>query len=545
MNRENELKDPFAHGVIGRREFIVKGGLLGLAAGAIQSLLAAGGPAMAATAGQVKRGGTLTHAINWTVPSMDPHISTLPQHALNENAYEGLVRLRADPKTWEQKVVGVLAESWKSPDAKTIVFKLRQGVQFHDGSNFDAQVAAWNFLRARDHPKSMIKATLKVIDTIKAVDKQTLEIKTKDDNAALLRVLAHVNGGLVRMVSKAAFDKNGEEWLQRNAVGTGPFKFKQWITDDRVILERNVDYWEAGADGKPLPYLDGLVMRYIPDPTVSVIDMRAGAVHLVEGMALKDITTLKTDPSLAYVELPWAGQIYFMMGFNTGASPFNDVKVRRAALYGIDRVGMHKTLGFGVGAPQYYGNWLPGFLGYDESVPKYEYDPDKVKQLLKEAGYPDGISIELKVIAREPENTIGEFVQQMWTNVGIKTKLVSQERLSWIDAVRAKNFQTCFWRGSSIAGVDPDLLRTVVKCGGPDNWSQFCDPEIDRLMDQGAATPDAKKRQEIYRNVLSLIQERAYVGSGFLAPVLSGYRNEVQGLDFNFATPNLRASWLK
>jgi peptide/nickel transport system substrate-binding protein len=233
------------------------------------------------------------------------------------------------------------------------------------------------------------------------------------------------------------------------------------------------------------------------------------------------------------------------MGFNTGTSPFNDVRVRQAALYGIDRVGMHKTLGFGVGAPQYYGNWFPSVLGYDEGVLKYEYNPDKVRQLLREAGYPDGVSIELKVIAREPENTIGEFVQQMWTGVGIKTKLVSQERLSWIDAVRAKNFQTCFWRGSSIAAVDPDLLRTVVKCGGPDNWSQFCDPEIDRLMDQGGGTTDAKKRQEIYRTVLSLIQERAYVGSGFLAPVVSGYRNEVQGLDFNFATPNLRAAWLR
>jgi peptide/nickel transport system substrate-binding protein len=502
-------------------------------------------PVTAATAEQVKRGGTLTHAINWTVPSMDPHISTLPQHALNENVYEGLVRLRADPKTWAQSVAGVLAESWRSPDAKTIVFKLRQGVQFHDGSSFDAQVASWNFLRARDHAKSMIKATLRVIDTVRALDKQTLEIKTKDDNAALIRVLAHVNGGLVRMVSKAAFDKNGEEWLQRNPVGTGPFKFRRWITDDRVILDRNPDYWEAGADGKALPYLEGLVLRYIPDPTVSLVDMRAGAVHLIEGMALKDIATLRADPSLAYVELPWAGQIYFMMGFNTGTSPFNDVRVRQAALYGIDRVGMHKTLGFGVGAPQYYGNWFPSVLGYDEGVLKYEYNPDKVRQLLREAGYPDGVSIELKVIAREPENTIGEFVQQMWTGVGIKTKLVSQERLSWIDAVRAKNFQTCFWRGSSIAAVDPDLLRTVVKCGGPDNWSQFCDPEIDRLMDQGGGTTDAKKRQEIYRTVLSLIQERAYVGSGFLAPVVSGYRNEVQGLDFNFATPNLRAAWLR
>ena len=154
------------------------------------------------------------------------------------------------------------------------------------------------------------------------------------------------------------------------------------------------------------------------------------------------------------------------------------------------------------------------------------------------------MSIELKVISREPENTIGEFAQQMWSAVGIKTKLVSLERLAWIDAVRANNFQAAFWRGVFQTVVDPDVLKTRITCGAPGNWAQVCDPDIDRLMDEGGATMDPRKRHEIYRGVLRLVQERAYLGTGIVMPLLMAYRKEVQGLRFNFQVPNVTTAWL-
>lgn len=547
MDRDTEeLRKGYVRGVFSRRELMRRAALLGISAGALRGLATPCSAASSPTSSiQIKRGGTVVHSVNWTVPTMDPHLASQPEHIIYEQLYDGLLRLDlVDPKTWEHKVTGVLAESWEQKDARTLVFKLRQGVKFHDGSQFDAEVAKWNFLRARDHPKSEVKASLKAISSVNALDRSTLEVKTRTDNAALLRILAFTAGGSVRMVSKAAFDKNGEVWLQRNPTGTGPFRFKQWISDDRVIMERNPDYFTAGADGKPLPYLDGLVIRYIPDPTVALMDMRAGAVHFVERMVFKDADTVRDNPSLALVELPWAGQVYFEVGFNTDIAPFNDVRVRQAALHGVDRVGMHNALGFGLGKPMYYPYCISGTMGYDESVLKYEYNPEKVKALLKEAGYPDGISIELKVIAREPENTIGEFAQQMWSAVGIKTKLVSLERLSWIDQVRAKRFQANFWRGAVWAIVDPELTRNLVACGMGGNWSLFCDKDVDRLLDEGLAILDPKKRAEIYRQVWQTLQERAYVGSGFLAPIISGYRKEMQGLTFNFLTPTLRTVWL-
>jgi peptide/nickel transport system substrate-binding protein len=401
----------------------------------------------------IRRGGTLVGAINWTYPSLDPHLSTIGVLPGYEAMFDALVRFElADAKTGQHRIVGQLAESWEQPDPRTYVFKLKRGVKFHDGSPFDAEVARWNVLRMRDHPKSSRKNYLTDVESVEARDGSTLVIKHKAARAAFLPILAYHYAGKAHMISKAAMDKLGEEGFARNPVGSGPFKFKQWVTDDRVLLERNPGYHVTGADGKPLPYLDGVVWRYIPDPTVSLVDMRAGTLHVLEWVPTKDVASIKADPNLATYDMPWAGQVYFQVGFNVGVPPFNNALVRRAAVYGIDREGMAKALGFGIGVPHYYPKFMSGALGYDESLAKNEYDPAKVKGLLKEAGFPDGVSIELKVIAREPENTIGEFVQQMWTNVGIKTKLVSMERLSWIDAVRAKNFQACFWRGTPGGG---------------------------------------------------------------------------------------------
>jgi peptide/nickel transport system substrate-binding protein len=478
---------------------------------------------------------------------MDPHISTMASLPGYDAMFDSLVRFElADPRTGQHKVVGHLAESWEQPDARTYVFKLKRGVKFHDGSAFDAEVAKWNVLRMRDHPKSNRKNNLASIETVEARDRFTLVIRHKAPRAAFLAILAYHWAGRTHMISKAALDKLGEEGFARTPVGSGPFKFKQWITDDRVILERNPDYHEMGADGKPLPYLDGVVWRYIPDPTVSLVDMRAGTLHFLETVAAKDVASIKVNPDLTTYDMPWAGQVYFQVGFNIDAPPFNNVLIRRAAAQGIDREGMAKALGFGIAAPHYYPKFMSGALGYDDSLPKNEYDPAKVKALLKEAGLPDGVSIELKVIAREPENTIGEFAQQMWTNVGIKTKLVAMERLSWIDAVRAKNFQACFWRGNpGGAVVDPDIQRARVICGGENNWSQFCDAEIDKLMDEGGRTSDPKKRHEIYTRVLRLIQEKAYLAGGILVPLVDAYRKDVQGLRFDFQVPDLRAAWLK
>ncbi len=170
-----------------RRAFVT-----GMSGAALAALASRTSTALAQPA--IKRGGTLVESINWTYPTLDPHLSSQPFMAGFEAMYNTLVRFElADPKTGEQKVVGDLADSWEQPDAKTIVFKLRQGVTFHDGSAFDADSAAWNVLRVRDHPKSQWKTQLGVLESAEALNKNTLRLRLKTPSPGFLRSMAYAS----------------------------------------------------------------------------------------------------------------------------------------------------------------------------------------------------------------------------------------------------------------------------------------------------------------------------------------------------------------
>ena len=192
--------------------------------------------------------------------------------------------------------------------------------------------------------------------------------------------------------------------------------------------------------------------------------------------------------------------------------------------------GMAKALGFGAATGHYYPYYTEGTLGFDPSVERYEYNPDKVKELLTEAGYPDGIDLELLVIAREPEATIGEFAQQMWTAVGINTELKLLERVAWGELLQStEDFQATFWRGQLWPSVDPEFARPVLGCGATSNWSLFCDDEIEAALDEGLTTSDPAERSEIYSRMWRVVHEKAYVSGGYLIPSFVAYRQEVNG----------------
>ena len=193
--------------------------------------------------------------------------------------------------------------------------------------------------------------------------------------------------------------------------------------------------------------------------------------------------------------------------------------------------------------PQYYPYWTPSLAGYDDSVEKYQYNPDKVKQLLTEAGFPNGVEVDLLVIQREPEATIGQYAAQMWTKVGIKTTLKALERLSWINSVHDMNFQSCFWRNSP-GQADPSQLTSNILSDGPNNWSGFKDPEIDSLMAKADQTLDATQRADVYKQVLKRLQDQAYLGEGYLVPFNYVITKKLQGLAAEFGIPDFTGAWL-
>ncbi len=271
---------------------------------------AAGAPtsAPAAAASAIKRGGQVVQAKAWTYPTFDIHTSSQPQNSGYHMMFDYLLRYeRTDPKSSKFSLQPSLAESWEQTDPKTVVFHLRKGVKFHDGSDFNADVAKWNLTDLRDNPKSFGKSYLSDVESIDAPDANTLKITLKAPSSSLPFRLSGANYGVMGMMSKVAYDKLGEEGFGKAPVGTGPMKFKQWITDDRLTVEKFDGYWRNGADGKPLPYIDSFVSRYVPDLTVAMADLQSGQLMAAEDMPTNQLKVVQASNQLQLIESP--GQV--------------------------------------------------------------------------------------------------------------------------------------------------------------------------------------------------------------------------------------------
>ncbi len=496
-------------------------------------------------AAQVKRGGTLRVALVFTLPTLDPHLTTSrynPAYLLLFDQFMRHTLVDREKGVFESRPE--LAESWNRPSPTEFVMKLRRDVKFHDGSEFDAEVAKWNIERWMTHPKFYGKSYVEPFKSVDVVDKYTVRINLKTPMSSLEAVLGGSTDPVFAVISKSAFEKLGETEFGNKPVGSGPMKLVEWKRDDHITLERFEGYWGKGVDGKPLPYFDRYVERFIQDPTVILAEMRSGNIDLTENIEAKDIAAVRSNPDLVYWQIDWSGPHYFTCGFSFKGGKFhNNLKLRQAALYAIDREAMAKTFGFGIGKPHYYPYWGPGMLGYDESLPKYDYQPEKAKQMVKEAGYPDGVDVTLSVITRQPELRIGEMVKSMWDAVGLRTTLENMERLAWIEKVNSGNFDAAFWRQAP--SPDPDLASRGLVTGAGANWPGASIPELDKAMAEGRAEADPKKRHEIYKRAQQIIYETAYWGVGFFMPENKVYRKNVKGVSVTFQYIDPRGIWIE
>ena len=283
--------------------------------------------------------------------------------------------------TEQRTFEGQLAESYEIDENKlTMTFHIRKGVKFHDGSDFNAHVAAWNY--------NLFIKTGKIqysdqIESVVVSDDYTLVLHLKRYNNQMLYAY-----GWVPIWSQAAFEKNGKEWCRKNLVGTGPFKQKEWKRDAYLKWERFEDYWQKGK-----PYLDGIEVIYIPDPMTASQLMQAKEADLWRTPPVREQAALsKTD---LVRKSYWTGEDS-MIYLNTKnpESPTYNKKVREAIEYAIDKPAIAKATGFGFGGPIYLfhpsGNWA-----YDATYTPRTYDPEKARRLLAEAGYPDGLKLKL------------------------------------------------------------------------------------------------------------------------------------------------------
>jgi peptide/nickel transport system substrate-binding protein/glutathione transport system substrate-binding protein len=377
-------------------------------AGAGGALLLPGGARAAETP---KRGGTLNVCMIYNPAALDPVTGRNgPDFNTLLALYDGLTTL--DPQTLDPKPGLARAWSWKDP--KTLVLDLQDGVVFHDGTAFDAEVVKFNLDRARTDPRSNAKADASTVESVEVTGKLQVTLHLPQPNAALLTILADRPG---LMVSPTAIKNAKGGNVDRTPVGTGPFKFVSWQDNVRIELVRNEKYWRRG-----LPYLDRLVLNIINEQQTALRSLIAGQNDIGINLDIQLKAVADRSPHLVTTLVP---DMYIWGAYlNFGRPPLDNVKVRQALSYGIDRAAMNKVIaaGLDLGGNGVIPSWH--WACDPASFQTYTYDPEKAKKLLAEAGHPNGIEIPMLGWSDQTSMQRQELAITQLAKAGIRVKLM-------------------------------------------------------------------------------------------------------------------------
>lgn len=342
---------------------------------------------------------------------------------------------------WDEKgnLISVLAESWDTDTKnKTITYHLRKGVKFHDGTPFNAEACRWNLQLGKETGRLTDGQFVKSIDV---VDEYTLRLTCTEYSSVSL-----LNYGWLQQYSPTAFNTHGKEYLRTHAVGTGPFKLVDFQRDTFIKYEKNNDYWRKG-----LPLLDGVEVRFIPNPMTASMMMESKEADIwLDVQEVKYIVDLEQKG----FKINWGpGMLWALLPANAKdpKSPYANKKVREAVEYAIDRQTIAKTLGFG--KFEALAQIVPSFSpAYNPNYNPRPYSPEKAKQLLAEAGYPNGF--DTKLLAWDTSRDAATAVQTYLTAVGIRVTLDLADMARYFAAV----FSPAGWTDLVLAasGINPD-----------------------------------------------------------------------------------------
>jgi peptide/nickel transport system substrate-binding protein len=493
-----------------------------------------------------------------------------------DNIFEGLVEYEAG----STEIQPCLAESWDiSEDGTEIVFHLRKGVKFHDGTDFNADAVLFSLARQYDmnHPyheygewpywgymfsdiekvESRVPQLLYSFRTIEndeilvsKVDNYTVKVILKAPNSSIMTSMAMFT---VAIVSPTNAEKYKEDAF-RNPCGTGPFKFVEWVKDDHITLEANEDYWRERAK------LDKLIFRVIEDPSARLLALEVGEVHGIEYPNPSDFERIESNPDLVLMTEPGMNVGY--MAMNTGYGyvdankngikdpneplekvpgyfePLTKKEVRQAINMAIDKESIVNDIYMGTAVVAKTGV-PPGVLGHHDGIEDYPYDPERAKELLAEAGYPDGFEVTLHVmpVSRpymfDPPK-IGEAIQSYLAAVGITVNFYQVDWATYLQETEAGMHQMCLlgWTGDN---GDPDNFMNVLyglnsaSIGTAGNYAFYTNEENQELLTNALRTYDVDEREEYYKQAQELVHEDA--GWVYLAHSNQNvvFRNNVEG----------------
>lgn len=428
--------------------------------------------------------------------SMDPaFITGVIESYVAMNIHAGLV-------SWEYgttKIIPDLAESWEvSPDGTIYTFKLRKGAKFHQGfGEVTADDVKYSFDRVLD-PKTgaLLAKTFSMIKAIKVIDKYTVQLVLGAPFAPFMtRLTSFKTGGII---PKAAVEKFGDKFGM-NPVGAGPFEWVSGTPGGEMVLKAFDGYYGGR------PKLDRVVFPRVVDDSTAYVAFEGGDLDFVNVQDPEILKRYKADPKIEIQTKPGLNINYLVM--STTEKPFSDLKVRQAVAHAIDKKALIETVLQGL-ATELTGPMPAGCDFYEPNVAKYPYDPAKAKQLLAEAGYPNGFDTTLYTFIWGPAVKVVTAIQGMLKQVGINAKIQADEPTANFDKVSTGKTPIAFFRLTRATEPD-DYLSTQLEPGRFPQWNfgHYNNPKVADLMKQGIVATQADKRKEIYSAIQKIAME--------------------------------------
>lgn len=446
--------------------------------------------------------------------SMDAHqLSDYNTSRAAMELYDQLVQFKDGSTELEPD----LAEKWDiSDDGLEYTFYLREDVTFHDGTQFNAEAVKFSIDRQidPDHPfhdtgqYPYADFTFGMVDSVEVVDDFTVNIKLLEPFAPFLSNMAMHAASIV---SPTAVEEYGADF-STNAVGTGPYKLSNWDPGVEVVLEKNTDYF------KDAPSIDKIIFKPITEAQTRLAELEAGNIDLIVNVPPDDLERLRSDENLQVFEEP--SMHVWWTAFNTQKEPFNDVKVRQAINYAINKEAIIDGILQGTG--ELANSPLPPIVwGHNPNVKNYEYDPEKAKQLLKEAGYADGFDLTYTIpesgSGMQQPQAMAASIQSDLAAVGINVEIQTVEWGTYIDQVfvpaeeSEMDMHQMSWIGDN---GDPDNFLYILLSG--EQWptagfndAYYKNDRVDELLAKARVTNDKEERTAMYEEVQEIVMEEA------------------------------------
>ena len=480
-------------------------------------------------------GGTLVIAFNADPETFDPHVTT----ALLATRAFALVYNNLIERDYDGSFKPGLATSWDiSPDGKVYTFHLRSGVKFHSGKTLTSADVKWTFERWLSTSNSPTSYTIKPIDHIDAPDPQTVVFTLSQPYNIFLDQIA---GAYAVILNQETVDKAGKDYGISVVDGTGPFKFVSWTRNQEIDYTRNPDYnWNSPMFSNPGPaYVENVKIRIIPEDNTRIAEFQAGNVHLVQDVPQGDVDRLSKTPGVSIVHYDQLQTTY--VGLNNAKPPFDDVHVRQAVSYAINRDEVVTGANFGLAKPAttMLTAETPFFWqGALQAAPNF--DSSKAASLLDQAGWtmgPDNIRVKggqqlilpLWVINDSTTVLQAQILEQQLAKVGIKVDTKQYEQTAWFAAARSGE-QTGFIIGVFFENADVLYFYFYSKQQPAPNRFSYSNPQVDQWLDDSRTNPDKNAVTQDYQNIQKQLIDDAPAAPLVHAVGTLGVADGVQGV---------------